>query len=334
MTSEKQPILEIKNLVKHFPITGGLFGKVVAKVHAVDDVSFKLEKGKTLGFVGESGCGKSSLGRTILKLTEPTSGKIIFENQDITNLSPRKLRPIRRQMQMIFQDPFASLNPRMSVEEILSEPFDIHNLHKNKTERQDVIEHLIQEVGLSHESLSRYPHEFSGGQRQRIGIARALALKPKLIICDEPVSALDVSIQGQILNLMMDLRDKYDLSYLFIAHDLAVIEHISHDVAVMYLGKIVEYTRAENLYKSPKHPYTYALISSIPRIDVVEKLKRQVIKGDIPSPISPPSGCRFHTRCPYAKDICKEKEPLLEDIGTPGNPHLAACHFSREIIFK
>lgn len=334
MTSENQSILEIKNLVKHFPITGGLFGKVVARVHAVDDVSFKLEKGKTLGFVGESGCGKSSLGRTILKLTEPTSGKIIFENQDITNLSPRKLRPIRRQMQMIFQDPFASLNPRMSVEEILSEPFDIHNLYRNRTERQDVIEHLIQEVGLSNESLSRYPHEFSGGQRQRIGIARALALKPKLIICDEPVSALDVSIQGQILNLMMDLRDKYDLSYLFIAHDLAVIEHISHDVAVMYLGKIVEYTRAENLYKSPKHPYTYALISSIPRVDVVEKLKRQVIKGDIPSPISPPSGCRFHTRCPYAKEICKEKEPPLEDIGTQGNPHLAACHFSREIIFK
>lgn len=334
MTSENQSILEIKNLVKHFPITGGLFGKVIAKVHAVDDISFKLEKGKTLGFVGESGCGKSSLGRTILKLTEPTSGQIIFENQDITNLSPRKLRPIRRQMQMIFQDPFASLNPRMSVEEILSEPFDIHNLYKNKTERQDVIEHLIQEVGLSHESLSRYPHEFSGGQRQRIGIARALALKPKLIICDEPVSALDVSIQGQILNLMMDLRDKYNLSYLFIAHDLAVIEHISHDVAVMYLGKIVEYTRAENLYKSPKHPYTYALISSIPRTDVVGKLKRQVIKGDIPSPISPPSGCRFHTRCPYAKNICKEKEPSLENIGTPGNPHLAACHFSREIIFK
>lgn len=334
MTSENPPILEVKNLVKYFPITGGLFGKEVARVHAVDGVSFSLQQGQTLGFVGESGCGKSTLGRTILKLNEPTSGQILFAGEDITHLSQRKLRPIRKQMQMIFQDPFASLNPRMSVEEILSEPFDIHKLHQNKTERKDVIEALVHEVGLPDDALLRYPHEFSGGQRQRIGIARALALKPKLIICDEPVSALDVSIQGQILNLMMDLRDKYALSYLFIAHDLAVIEHISHHVAVMYLGKIVEYTKAENLYKNPKHPYTYALISSIPRVDVVGKLKRQVIQGDIPSPISPPSGCRFHTRCPYARDICKQKEPPLENLGTGEDPHLAACHLSREIIFK
>lgn len=334
MTSESNTILDVKNLVTHFPITGGLFGKVVARVHAVDDVSFSIKQGETLGFVGESGCGKSTLGRTILKLVEPTSGQIVFDGQDVTKLSHKKMRPIRRQMQMIFQDPFASLNPRMNVEEILCEPFEIHGLHTNKGERQDVIAQLLQEVGLPADSLFRYPHEFSGGQRQRIGIARALALKPKLIICDEPVSALDVSIQGQILNLMMDLREKYKLSYMFIAHDLAVIEHISHNVAVMYLGKIVEYTRSDVLYKNPKHPYTYALISSIPRIDVIGKRKREVIRGDIPSPISPPSGCRFHTRCPYAKEICTQAEPPLENLGTESDPHLSACHFSRVLSLK
>lgn len=324
-------ILQIHNLVKYFPINGGILGKQIAKVHAVDDVTFTLEKGKTLGLVGESGCGKSTLGRTILRLIEPTSGSIIFEGKDITNISQKDLRPLRKEFQIVFQDPFASLNPRMSIKEILSEPFEIHNLYKNKNERLDKIVSLLKEVGLSPESIDRYPHEFSGGQRQRIGIARALSLNPKIIICDEPVSALDVSIQSQILNLMMDLRDKYKLSYIFIAHDLSVIEHISDNVAVMYLGKIVEYTSSENLYKSPLHPYTQALISSIPRHNIVEKRERQVLQGDIPSPINPPSGCRFHTRCPFAKEICTNEVPNLKNLGTIENPHLVSCHFSKEI---
>ncbi len=324
-------ILQIHNLVKYFPINGGILGKQIAKVHAVDDVTFTLEKGKTLGLVGESGCGKSTLGRTILRLIEPTSGSIIFEGKDITNISQKDLRPLRKEFQIVFQDPFASLNPRMSIKEILSEPFEIHNLYKNKNERLDKIVSLLKEVGLSPESIDRYPHEFSGGQRQRIGIARALSLNPKIIICDEPVSALDVSIQSQILNLMMDLRDKYKLSYIFIAHDLSVIEHISDNVAVMYLGKIVEYTSSENLYKSPLHPYTQALISSIPRHNIVEKRERQVLQGDIPSPINPPSGCRFHTRCPFAKEICTNEVPSLKNLGTIENPHLVSCHFSKEI---
>ncbi|WP_397600058.1 ABC transporter ATP-binding protein [Silvanigrella sp.] len=327
-------ILQIHNLVKYFPINGGILGKQIAKVHAVDDVTFTLEKGKTLGLVGESGCGKSTLGRTILRLIEPTSGSIIFEGKDITNISQKALRPLRKEFQIVFQDPFASLNPRMSIKEILSEPFEIHNLYKNKNERLDKIVSLLKEVGLSPESIDRYPHEFSGGQRQRIGIARALSLNPKIIICDEPVSALDVSIQSQILNLMMDLRDKYKLSYIFIAHDLSVIEHISDNVAVMYLGKIVEYTSSENLYKNPLHPYTQALISSIPRHNIVEKRERQVLQGDIPSPINPPSGCRFHTRCPFAKEICTNEVPILKNLGTTENPHLVSCHFSKEIKDK
>ncbi|MBX9839884.1 MAG: dipeptide ABC transporter ATP-binding protein [Silvanigrellaceae bacterium] len=327
-------ILQIHNLVKYFPINGGILGKQIAKVHAVDDVTFTLEKGKTLGLVGESGCGKSTLGRTILRLIEPTSGSIIFEGKDITNISQKALRPLRKKFQIVFQDPFASLNPRMSIKEILSEPFEIHNLYKNKNERLDKIVSLLKEVGLSPESIDRYPHEFSGGQRQRIGIARALSLNPKIIICDEPVSALDVSIQSQILNLMMDLRDKYKLSYIFIAHDLSVIEHISDNVAVMYLGKIVEYTSSENLYKNPLHPYTQALISSIPRHNIVEKRERQVLQGDIPSPINPPSGCRFHTRCPFAKEICTNEVPILKNLGTTENPHLVSCHFSKEIKDK
>ncbi|KAB8038811.1 dipeptide ABC transporter ATP-binding protein [Silvanigrella paludirubra] len=327
-------ILQINNLVKYFPINGGILGKQIAKVHAVDDVTFTLEKGKTLGLVGESGCGKSTLGRTILRLIEPTSGSIIFEGKDITNISQKDLRPLRKEFQIVFQDPFASLNPRMSIKEILSEPFEIHNLYKNKNERLDKIVSLLKEVGLSPESIDRYPHEFSGGQRQRIGIARALSLNPKIIICDEPVSALDVSIQSQILNLMMDLRDKYKLSYIFIAHDLSVIEHISDNVAVMYLGKIVEYTSSENLYKNPLHPYTQALISSIPRHNIVEKRERQVLQGDIPSPINPPSGCRFHTRCPFAKEICTNEVPNLKNLGTTENPHHVSCHFSKEIKDK
>nr|BFD30640.1 dipeptide ABC transporter ATP-binding protein [Pigmentibacter ruber] len=327
-------ILQIKNLIKYFPIYGGLIGKEIAKVHAVDDVSFSLAKGKTLGLVGESGCGKSTLGRTILRLIEPTSGTIVFNGKDISKLSQKELRYLRKEFQIVFQDPFASLNPRMSIREILSEPFEIHKLYTNKNERELKIISLLNEVGLNPEFIDRYPHEFSGGQRQRIGIARAISLNPKIIICDEPVSALDVSIQSQILNLMMDLRDKYHLSYIFIAHDLSVIEHISDDVAVMYLGKIVEYTSSDNLYSKPLHPYTKALISSIPKHDIVEKRKRQVIQGDIPSPINPPSGCRFHTRCPFAKEICSEKIPDLKNMGTHSSPHFVSCHFTKELSDK
>ena len=334
MPSDSEIILEVENLVKYFPITGGLFGKEIARVHAVDGVNFSLKKGKTLGLVGESGCGKSTLGRTILKLVEPNSGKIIFNQVEIQHFTQKKLRSLRKDLQIIFQDPFASLNPRMSVREILSEPFEIHGLYKNKQEREEIIQNLVKEVGLNLNSLDRYPHEFSGGQRQRIGIARAIALKPKLIICDEPVSALDVSIQSQILNLMVDLRDRYNLSYIFIAHDLAVIEHISDDVAVMYLGKIVEYTSSKNLYANQIHPYTRALIESIPKHDVIEKRERQVLQGDVPSPINPHSGCRFHTRCPYVQDICKQKEPQLENYGTNEEPHKVACHFAQKFIEK
>lgn len=327
-------ILQVNNLVKYFPITGGILGKQIAKVHAVDDVTFSVKKGKTLGLVGESGCGKSTLGRTILRLIEPTSGNIIFDGKDITKITQTELRPLRKEIQIVFQDPFASLNPRMSIKEILSEPYEIHGLYKDKNERFVKITNLLKEVGLSPESINRYPHEFSGGQRQRIGIARALSLNPKIIICDEPVSALDVSIQSQILNLMMDLRDKYNLSYIFIAHDLSVIEHISDEVAVMYLGKIVEYTSSDNLYKTPIHPYTKALISSIPQHNIVGKRERQVIQGDLPSPIDPPAGCRFHTRCPFAKEICSTKIPELKNLGTIDDFHLVACHFSVEIKNK
>lgn len=332
MTSGKKDcILEVRELVKYFPIHGGLFGKQTGQVHAVDHVSFALERKKTLGLVGESGCGKSTLGRTLLRLLEPTSGQIIFNNQDITNIPQKQLRPIRKDLQIIFQDPFASLNPRMSLREILSEPFDIHNVHRNPSDRTEILVNLLKEVGLNPDAIDRYPHEFSGGQRQRIGIARALTLQPQLVICDEPVSALDVSIQSQILNLMMDLRDKYSLSYLFIAHNLAVIEHISDEVAVMYLGKIVEHTSSQNLYQKPLHPYTRALIASIPKHTSVEKRERQTLQGDVPSPIHPPSGCRFNTRCPFAKQICREKEPPLQEHGSTENPHRVACHFANEI---
>ena len=325
------PLFEAKNLVKYFPIHGGILGREVARVHAVDDVSFTLHKGKTLGLVGESGCGKSTLGRALLRLVEPTSGSVQFEGREITTLNHSDMRLLRREMQIIFQDPFASLNPRMSIREILQEPFEIHGLFKGKGEREAQVQHLLQEVGLHPDAANRYPHEFSGGQRQRIGIARALALQPKLIVADEPVSALDVSIQSQILNLMMDLRDKYGLSYIFIAHDLAVIEHISDEVAVMYLGKIVEHTSSKSLYKRPLHPYTQALISSIPVPEVTDRKDRFVLQGDVPSPIKPPLGCRFHTRCPFVKDMCKTTEPKLRNLGTPADPHLVACHFAGEL---
>lgn len=324
-------LLEVKNLQKYFPIQGGLWWREVGKVHAVDTVSFSVQRGKTLGLVGESGCGKSTLGRTLLRLTDPTAGEIIYEGKDIAKLSAQELRALRKDIQIIFQDPFASLNPRMSIREILSEPFEIHGLYKNPQERDAKIIELLKEVGLNPEAANRYPHEFSGGQRQRIGIARALALKPKLIVADEPVSALDVSIQSQILNLMMDLRDKYGLSYIFIAHDLAVIEHISDDIAVMYLGKIIEHTSAENLYEKPRHPYTQALISSIPEPTIDRTKTRKTLQGDVPSPINPPSGCRFNTRCPYVKDKCRQLEPALQNKGTTDNPHWVACHFADEL---
>ncbi|MEY2987331.1 MAG: hypothetical protein RJB13_852 [Pseudomonadota bacterium] len=324
-------LLEVKNLQKYFPIQGGLWGREVGKVHAVDTVSFTVQRGKTLGLVGESGCGKSTLGRTLLRLTDPTAGEIIYEGQDITKLSAQDLRALRKDIQIIFQDPFASLNPRMSIREILSEPFEIHGLYKNPQERDAKIQELLQEVGLNPEAANRYPHEFSGGQRQRIGIARALALKPKLIVADEPVSALDVSIQSQILNLMMDLRDKYGLSYIFIAHDLAVIEHISDEIAVMYLGKIIEHTSAKNLYEKPRHPYTQALISSIPEPTIDRTKVKKTLQGDVPSPINPPPGCRFNTRCPYVKDKCRQSEPALQNKGTADDPHLVACHFADEL---
>lgn len=325
--SSTEPLLEVKNLRKHFPIPGGLFGRALSKVYAVDDVSFTLKQGQTIGLVGESGCGKSTLGRTILRLYEPTSGEVLFQGQDIAKLSSHDMRQKRRDMQIIFQDPFSSLNPRMTVGAILGEPFIIHSICE-KSQIEGKVRELLQVVGLPEDARLRYPHEFSGGQRQRIGIARALALHPKLIVADEPVSALDVSIQSQILNLLCDLREKFGLSYIFIAHDLAVIEHISDVVAVMYLGRIVEYADAEVLYKKPSHPYTRALISAIPEPDVTVQKQRQVLSGDVPSPISPPSGCHFHPRCPLATDRCKVESPALRNIGTATNPHWASCHYA------
>src|SRR6267143_1848365 len=318
------PLVEVRNVKKYFPIRKGLLQREVARVHAVDDVTFSVREGETLGLVGESGCGKSTLGRTIVRLLEPTEGSVFFEGRDISRLGSRALRPIRREMQIVFQDPYASLNPRKRVGSIIGSPLKIHGIDDQKGRRKRVRD-LLEIVGLSPEHYNRFPHEFSGGQRQRIGVARALALRPKLIVADEPVSALDVSIQSQMINLLEDLQDEFKLTYVFIAHDLGVVRHVSDRIAVMYLGKMVELGAAEELYTRPIMPYTEALLSAvpIPDPDLSEKRERIVLQGDVPSPILPPSGCRFHPRCRYATQVCKEVEPPLVEYG---NGHLAACH--------
>ena len=316
------PLLKVENVVKHFPIHGGLFSRQVASVKAVSNISFELKKGETLGLVGESGCGKSTLGRCLIRLIEPTSGKIIFNGEDITNVDENRMRDLRRKMQIIFQDPYASLNPRMTIGAILEEPLVIHNLYPVEKERKERVLELINLVGLRPEHLSRYPHEFSGGQRQRVGIARALAVNPEIIICDEPVSALDVSIQAQVINLLMELQQKLGLTYIFIAHDLKVVEHVSNKVAVMYLGQIVEFAEADELYKNPKHPYTKALLSAIPIPDPKPRPERIILTGDVPSPIAPPPGCYFNPRCPIASVECTQMKPELEEKSPA---HFARC---------
>jgi oligopeptide/dipeptide ABC transporter ATP-binding protein len=324
-------LLQIKNLKMHFPVRGGVFYKQVNTVKAVDGVSFDVKPAETVGLVGESGCGKTTVGRAILKLYNPTEGDVYFEDKKISDINKKELRAARRDMQIIFQDPFESLNSRHTVGYIIEEPFIIHKIGTPAERKNEVLE-LLKKVGLPENAINRYPHEFSGGQRQRIGIARAIALKPKLIICDEPVSALDVSIQSQIINLLIDLQKEMNLTYIFISHDLTVVKHISDRIAVMYLGKIVELTNADTLYKNPMHPYTKALISAIPRPDPLYKGHRIVLKGDVPSPINPPPGCTFHTRCPYAKDICKNVIPLLKMYNDAGqNEHLISCHFAGKI---
>jgi len=320
----KSPLVEVRNLVKHFPITGGVFLRKIAAVKAVDGVSFAIRPGETLGLVGESGCGKSTLGRLILRLEEPTKGDILFECESILGHDASKMRRLRKEMQIIFQDPFSSLNPRKNVGHIVGEPLYVHGMTDRRKREARVLE-LLEVVGLKREHMRRYPHQFSGGQRQRIGVARALALNPKLIICDEAVSALDVSIQAQVINLLEDLQDEFGLTYLFISHALSVVQHISDRVAVMYLGKIVELADSALLYSDPLHPYSQALLSAAPVPDPTRKRERIVLAGDVPSPIRPPDGCRFHTRCLYAEKICGEQEPELREIR---RDHFAACFFA------
>ncbi|MBI1998430.1 MAG: dipeptide ABC transporter ATP-binding protein [Deltaproteobacteria bacterium] len=315
-------LLEIRDLRKHFPVGEGLFSRNKGAVKAVDGVNLTVEEGETLGLVGESGCGKSTLGRTILRLIEPTGGEVIFQGKNLLAMPQRELRDMRRQMQIIFQDPYASLNPRMRVGDIVGEGLEIHKLAKGKAKRERVIE-LLHQVGLREEHYDRYPHEFSGGQRQRIGIARALAVNPKFIVCDEPVSSLDVSIQAQIINLLQELQEKMHLTYLFISHDLRVVEHISHRVAIMYLGKIVEIAKSDTIYQDAKHPYTRALLSAVPIPDMSKKKERVVLEGDVPSPVNPPSGCTFHPRCSYREAICDKIEPPLEFYA---GGHGVSCH--------
>ena len=325
--SQNDYLVEARNLVKYYPILGGVFLKEVAAVKAVDDVSLTIRSGETMGLVGESGCGKTTFGRAILRLEEPTAGEVIFKGRNLLACGSKEMRGLRKQMQIIFQDPFSSLNPRKTIAQIIGEPLLVHGM-KNRKQREERVLYLLDVVGLRPEQMRRYPHMFSGGQRQRIGVARALALNPELIVCDEAVSALDVSIQAQVLNLLKDLQQEFGLTYLFISHDLHVVEHISDRVAVMYLGKIVELATSKELYKRPLHPYSQALLSASPMPDPKRKHKRIILKGDVPSPIDPPSGCRFHTRCIYARDLCSRKEPALREIESR---HFAACHFAGDV---
>ncbi|MBM6999514.1 ATP-binding cassette domain-containing protein [bacterium] len=328
-------LLDVRHLCKEFPAGGGVFArrKGAAHVSAVQDVSFAIRKGETLGLVGESGCGKSTTGRCIMRLTSPTSGEVVFGGEDVSTFKGARLKRYRRDVQYIFQDPYASLNPRMTISEIIQEPLVIQHTMPDRSKREEYVRSLLKTVGLNPEHANRYPHEFSGGQRQRVGIARAFAMNPKLIICDEPVSALDVSIQAQVLNLLKELQDKFQMTYLFIAHDLSVVQHISDRVAVMYLGNIVEISDWRGLYKTPYHPYTQSLLSAVPvpDPDVQRSRKRIVLAGDPPSPINPPSGCRFHTRCPIAKEVCAKEKPAFKEVA-PG--HFCACHFAAPMPIK
>jgi oligopeptide transport system ATP-binding protein len=325
-----QNLLEVTNLVKHFPIHRGiLFNKQVGAVKAVDGLNFTVKKGETLGLVGESGCGKSTTGRLILRLIEPTSGQVKFEGRDVTGLNASEMRELRRQMQIVFQNPYASLDPRMTIGDSIAEPLLVHKIFKTRAEREKRVRELLDRVGLNPMYAERYPHEFSGGQRQRIGIARALAINPKFIVADEPVSALDVSVQAQVLNLLEDLQKEFGLTYLFIAHNLSTVEHISDRVAVMYLGRMVELASSTELYSNPKHPYTQALLSAVPEPDPTKKKQRVILQGDIPSPVNPPSGCTFHTRCPFATDLCKAQAPEWRDTGSD---HFVACHHVDKLV--
>ncbi|MFX0196658.1 MAG: ABC transporter ATP-binding protein [Candidatus Hodarchaeota archaeon] len=325
---DSEILVEVKSLVKHFPLTKGIvFTTQMGSVHAVDGVSFYIKKGETLGLVGESGCGKSTLGRLILRLIEPTSGQVYFEGRNILKLSREQMRTLRRDVQIIFQDPYGSLNPKMTVGDIIGEPLEVHRIATGTEKERKVLE-LLEIVGLKSVHAKKYPHTFSGGQRQRIGVARALALNPKFVICDEPVSSLDISIQAQVLNLLRDLQKEFRLTYLFISHDLRVIKHLSNRVAVMYVGKIVEMANKYEMYNSPQHPYTEALLSAIPIADPTAKKKQIILEGEVPNPINPVSGCRFHTRCRYSKQICKAEEPQFIDVG--GN-HFVACHLKKDL---
>ena len=321
-----EPLLQVRDLKTHFPVRGGVWGRVQAQVKAVDGVSFDVRKGETLGLVGESGCGKSTLGRSLLRLVEPTSGSVRFDGRELVGLSQSELRPLRKRMQLIFQDPYASLNPRMTVREIIGEAFAIHRLAFGK-EREQKVAALLEKMGLPRDAADRYPHEFSGGQRQRIGIARALAVSPELVIADEPISALDVSIQAQIINLLVDLQKELGLTYVFIAHDLKIVEYVSDRVAVMYLGRMVELAPSKSLYRTPRHPYTQALLSAVPIPDPDRQKERIILQGDVPSPIDPPKGCTFHPRCRYATERCRRETPPLYDLG---DGHTAACFLVEE----